>query len=83
MSKWIGKDIYDEKKPCFAYYKFSFGEDDGPMECEDNCENCLHPCPNGVASEDGWHNCPYGALSSWYIDGTPPRAPKEDTDDSA
>lgn len=78
MSKWIGAEAYDEEKPCFVDYQFSFGEGDGPMECETNGENCCHPCPNGIGMDDGWHNCPHGALSSWYTDGTPPREGKDE-----
>ncbi len=74
MGKWVGKDMYDEEKPCFHDYRFSFGEDDGPMECEDDeMFTCRHLADGGA-----WENCEYGALCSWFTDGTPPRPTEGD-----
>uniref|UniRef100_A0A6M3XYH0 Uncharacterized protein n=1 Tax=viral metagenome TaxID=1070528 RepID=A0A6M3XYH0_9ZZZZ len=76
MGKWIGKEMYDEEKPCFQDWLFSFGQDDDPMEClecegEDGRMGCSHLHEGGT-----WENCEYGACSSWYMDGTPPQRKK-------
>jgi len=69
MSKWIGKEVYDEEKPCFDGYHFSFGQDDDPMECDESDP----PACRYLADGGTWETCDLGALCSWYTDGTPPQ----------
>ena len=51
----------DCEHPCFDGYEFSFGEDDGPDDCdasdEKDCAWKVRGC--------GWHDCEDGALSHW------------------
>ena len=51
----------DCEHPCFEDYKFSFGEDDGPMECDDDEMFTCRPLAEGGT----WEDCKSGRLSKW------------------
>ena len=51
----------DCEHPCFEDYKFSFGEDDGPDDCD--CYTA-DDCDWKQGGRD-WHDCKSGRLSLW------------------